>query len=90
VRVPDSPAGPPEAAADVAGDFKLSRWLVEFASGGTWYGVGEFVAADAASAIGRAVAVFGEASAYRAEEVPWDAAPLWRSGGWPKESRRGP
>jgi len=67
-------------------DFKLSRWLVFFASGETWYRVGEFVAADAATAIERAVAVFGEASSYRAEEIPWDAAPLWKPGALPTRS----
>jgi hypothetical protein len=61
-------------------DFRLHRWLVYFASGSDWSGVGEFVAADATSAIERAVEVFGQATAYRAEQVPWDAAPLWRAG----------
>jgi hypothetical protein len=58
--------------------FKLSRWLVTFSSGHEWYPVGEFVAASASSAIDRAIAVFGEAADYRAEEIPWDAAPLPR------------
>jgi hypothetical protein len=40
------------------------------------YPVGEFVALDAQAAIDRAVEVFGTASDYRAEEIPWDAAPL--------------
>ena len=56
----------------------LRRWLVSFASGREWYPVGEFVALDAPSAIDRAVEVFGTASDYRAEEIPWDAAPLPR------------
>jgi hypothetical protein len=73
----------PESKIEAAVDFKLSRWLVYFASGETWYRAGEFIAVDASSAIERAVAVFGEASAYRAEEIPWDAAPLWRPNGWP-------
>jgi hypothetical protein len=66
--------------ADRDADFRLSRWLVYFASGSDWSKVGEFVAADATSAIERAVEVFGGASAYRAEQIPWDAAPLWRPG----------
>jgi hypothetical protein len=57
-------------------DFRLRRWLVSFASGPGWYPVGEFVALDAQAAIDRAVEVFGTASDYRAEEIPWDAAPL--------------
>lgn len=61
-------------------DFRLHRWLVYFASGSDWSSVGEFVAADATTAIERAVDVFGEATAYRAEHIPWDAAPLWRAG----------
>ena len=59
-------------------DFRLRRWLVCFASGPGWYPVGEFVALDAQAAIDRAVEVFGTASDYRAEEIPWDAAPLPR------------
>ena len=59
-------------------DFRLRRWLVSFASGPGWYPVGEFVALDAQAAIDRAVEVFGRASDYRAEEIPWDAAPLPR------------
>ena len=58
--------------------FQLRRWLVSFASGPAWYPVGEYVALDAQAAINRAVEVFGTASDYRAEEVPWDAAPLPR------------
>jgi hypothetical protein len=56
----------------------LHRWLVSFASGPGWYPVGEYVALDAQAAIDRAVEVFGTASDYRAEEIPWDAAPLVR------------
>ena len=59
-------------------DFRLRRWLVSFASGPGWYPVGEYVALDAQAAIDRAVEVFGTASDYRAEEIPWDAAPLPR------------
>ena len=59
-------------------DFRLRRWLVSFASGPGWYPAGEFVALDAQAAIDRAVKVFGTASDYRAEEIPWDAAPLPR------------
>ena len=58
------------------GAVSLHRWLVSFASGQGWYPVGEFVALDAQAAIDRAVEVFGTASDYRAEEIPWDAAPL--------------
>ena len=72
--------GFPERKARVmscdAQDFRLHRWLVSFASGTGWYAVGEYVALDAQAAIGRAVEVFGTASDYRAEEIPWDAAPL--------------
>ena len=57
-------------------DFRLHRWLVSFASGREWYTVGEFLALDAQAAIDRAVEVLGAASDYRAEEIPWDAAPL--------------
>jgi hypothetical protein len=56
----------------------LHRWLVSFASGQEWYAVGEYVALDAQAAIDRAVEVFGTASDYRAEDIPWDAAPLPR------------
>ena len=59
-------------------DFRLRRWLVSFASGPGWYPVGEFVALDAQAAFDRAVEAFGTASDYRAEEIPWDAAPLLR------------
>jgi hypothetical protein len=57
-------------------DFMLRRWLVSFSSGRQWYPVGEFVAQDAQTAIDRAIEVFGSASDYRAEAIPWDAAPL--------------
>jgi hypothetical protein len=40
--------------------------------------VGEFIALDAAAAIERAIEIFGCASGDRAEEIPWDAAPLVR------------
>ena len=59
-------------------DLRSRRWLVSFASGPGWYPVGEFVALDAQAAFDRAVEVFGTASDYRAEEIPWDAAPLLR------------
>jgi hypothetical protein len=61
--------------------WNLRRWLVSFASGAGWYPVGEFIAADGASAIERAIEVFGRGAAYRVEEIPWDAAPLPRSSG---------
>jgi hypothetical protein len=57
---------------------RLHRWLVSFASGPRWYSVGEFVALDGQAAIDRAIEIFGSASDYRAEEIPWDAAPLVR------------
>ncbi len=57
-------------------DLTLRRWRVSFASGRGWYPVGEFVAVNAKSAIDRAVEIFGPASDYRVEEIPWDAAPL--------------
>ena len=56
----------------------LHRWLVSFSSGREWYPVGEFVAADPAGAIERAIEIFGAASDYQAEEIPWEAAPLLR------------
>ena len=59
-------------------EFKWRRLLVSFASGRDWYPVGEYVALDATSAIDRAVEIFGTASDYQAEEIPWDAAPLPR------------
>ena len=65
--------------------FQLRRWLVSFASGPGWYPVGEFVALDAQTAIGRAIEIFGSASDYRAEEIPWYAAPLLKpraAGSW--------
>jgi hypothetical protein len=58
--------------------FQLRRWLVSFASGREWYPVGEYVAVDSQAAIDRAIDIFGSASDYRAEEIPWDAAPLPR------------
>ncbi len=54
----------------------LRRWRVSFASGRGWYPAGEFIAPDAAAAIGRAIEIFGAAADYQAEEIPWDAAPL--------------
>lgn len=64
--------GPEEA------DWRLRRWQVSFRSGTEWFSVGEFVALDAASAIERAVVIFGPADDHQAEEIPWDAAPLPR------------
>jgi hypothetical protein len=72
-ELPEQRSGVMSCDAD---DFRLRRWLVSFASGARWYSVGEFVARDAQPAIERAVEIFGTASDYRAEEIPWDAAPL--------------
>jgi hypothetical protein len=58
---------------------RRSRWLVCFASGSSWFPVGEFIALDAAAAIERAIDVFGPGAAYQAEKIPWDAAPLSRA-----------
>lgn len=57
-------------------DWSLHRWQVSFHSGGQWYPVGEYIALDGPSAIERAIEVLGHGAAYRAEEIPWDAAPL--------------
>ena len=62
-----------------AANWTLHRWQVSFRSGKQWYPVGEFVALDAAAAIERAVEIFGPAEDHRAEEIPWDAAPLPRT-----------
>jgi hypothetical protein len=61
-----------------ANALQLRRWLVSFASGREWYPVGEYVAVDSQAAIDRAVEIFGSASDYRVEVIPWDAAPLLR------------
>ena len=91
-RLPDSS---PSACGSTTGsaaegepDYRLNRWLVYFASGPDWSSVGEFVATDAPSAIERAVEVFGQASSYRAEMIPWDAAPLLKQGQWPSREER--
>ena len=75
-EVASEPQGQVEPSA--SNEFKLRRWLVSFASGRQWYPVGEFIALDAAAGIDRAIEIFGPASGYRAEEIPWDAAPLPR------------
>jgi hypothetical protein len=75
VSVPNpsrEPATPRPAAAST--DVALCLWRVDFASGDSWYQVGTFVAPDATSAIERAVAIFGEASAYRTAEASWGHA----------------
>jgi hypothetical protein len=69
---PSTPSADPE--------IRLYRWLVYFASGPEWSSVGEFVAPNATAAVERAKEVFGDASDYRAERIPWDAAPLSRPG----------
>ena len=71
---------PNPSAPSADPDIRLSRWLVYFASGPEWSSVGEFVAPNATAAVERAMEVFGEASDYRAERIPWDAAPLSRAG----------
>jgi hypothetical protein len=76
IKISASPDG--LSSTDSETRFKLSRWLVAFSSGREWYPVGEYVAVSATSAIERAIAVFGCAADYRAEEIPWDAAPLPR------------
>jgi hypothetical protein len=59
-------------------DCTLHRWHVSFRSGTTWYGVGEFVALTAEAAVERAIEIFGAAEEAKAEQIPWDAAPLPR------------
>jgi hypothetical protein len=68
--------GKPDPCGEPA--IRLRRWLVSFSSGREWYTVGEFVALDASSAVERAIDVFGGATDYQAEQIPWDAAPLRR------------
>jgi hypothetical protein len=80
IEGPDQPEGRAESCSKDA--VSLRRWLVSFASGPGWYPVGEFVALDARDAIDRAIEVFGPASDYRAQEIPWDAAPLAKPN-WP-------
>jgi hypothetical protein len=74
---PETP--PATSLPDEAAEFKLRRWYVSYRSGSSWYPVGEFVALDAATAIERAVEIFGPGEQYQAEEIPWDAAPLSRT-----------
>jgi hypothetical protein len=63
---------------DSAGAWTLRSWYVSYRSGADWYPVDEFVALDAATAIERAVEVFGPGAEYQAHEIPWNAAPLFR------------
>jgi hypothetical protein len=63
---------------DSAGAWTLRSWYVSYRSGADWYRVDEFVALDAAGAIERAIEEFGPGAEYRADEIPWDAAPLHR------------
>jgi hypothetical protein len=70
------PAGNLPPAPDANTDWRVRRWHVSFRSGEGWYPVGEFLAHDAATAIDRAVEVFGPGEQYQAEEIPWDAAPF--------------
>lgn len=71
-----------ESKSNREADLRLNRWLVYFASGTYWSSVGEFIATDATSAIELAVEVFGDASAYRAEMIPWDAVPHVKPNRW--------
>ena len=61
-------------------DWRLHRWMVTFRSGTDRYPVGEYVAVDEAAAIRQAIEVLGPGEDYLAEKIPWDAAPLSRSG----------
>jgi hypothetical protein len=79
----------PQTASSEEPRIRLNRWLASYASGAEWYAVGEFVAADATSAIERAVEIFGSGAAYRAEEIPWDAAPLHQANRTPRTGGRG-
>jgi hypothetical protein len=54
--------------------------MVTFRSGPDRYPVGEYVATDEAAAIRQAIEVLGPGEDYLAEKIPWDAAPLSRSG----------
>jgi len=65
-----------ESGAEV--DCTLHRWHVSFRSGASWYGIGEFVAVTAEAAVERAIEIFGAAEEAKAEQIPWDAAPLSR------------
>ena len=75
--------GKPDPCGEPA--IRLRRWLVSFSSGRAWYPVGEFAALDATAAIDRAVDIFGAATNYQTEEIPWDAAPL--RGPRPRETK---
>jgi hypothetical protein len=73
----DTPGARSQAEVRGRKDLKLRRWLVSFASGPGWYRVGEFVALDSDAAVERAIEIFGPVAGYQAEEIPWDAAPLY-------------
>jgi hypothetical protein len=66
----------PTDTADSTADWQLRRWQIMFCSGKEWFAVGEFLAVDGASAIARAVEIFGSADQYQAERISWEAAPL--------------
>ena len=75
--LPDVVATSSNNSADVAEVVaNIGRWLVDFRSGKGWYRVGEFIALTEAEAIQQAIDIFGPAPAYRAEEIPWNTAPL--------------
>jgi hypothetical protein len=57
-------------------DWQLHRWQVSYRSGESWYPVGEYVALDGPAAVQQAIEVWGPGEDYRAEEIPWDAAPF--------------
>jgi hypothetical protein len=77
-----------QAVAFGSEEVQLRRWQVSFSSEKEWYPVGEFVALDAKSAIDRAIDIFGSATDYRAEEIPWDAAPLHETKRSPRQMGR--
>src|SRR5262245_14711963 len=61
-----------------AQNWQLRCWQVACRSAKQEYAVGQFLPPHAAAAIQRAVKNFGPGEASRAEEIPWDAAPLPR------------
>src|SRR5262249_45913487 len=75
--LPDAAATSSNTSADIAEVVvNIGRWLVDFRSGKVWYRVGEFMALTESDAIQQAIDIFGPAAACRAEEIPWNTAPL--------------